>query len=281
MNVTPAQKALIEAIVNVFETGSPQGDYGEVCTYLDGHDGTRQITYGRAQTTEQGNLKDLLQLYVNKSGHYASFFAGYLAVIGRAPLADDTAFKTTLRQAGSDPIMIASEDLFFDYDYFTPALTWAQNEGFTLPLSMLVIYDSFIHSGGILNFLRARFMEKPPVAGGDEKLWIAEYVEVRNEWLRTYNDPANPAKSALLRTSSYRTTDLLRAIDHANWDLSQLPFLANGTSVTPPSVDTVSSTLRPRPLASTVKASVDARAPFYPPATAAPALAVSGGKEVA
>ena len=231
MNVTPAQKNLIEEIVNVFETGSPQGDYGEVCTYLDGHDGTRQITYGRAQTTEQGNLKDLIALYVSKGGQYAPFFREYLDEIGKVPLVNDAAFKTTLRAAGNDPIMRQAEDQFFDFDYYSPALSWATSYGFTLPLSMLVIYDSFIHSGGILRFLRNRFAENPPSIGGDEKVWMINYVDVRHNWLRTYSDPANPTKSALLRASCYRTGDLKRAIQANDWDLSQLPFNANGVEV--------------------------------------------------
>jgi chitosanase len=224
-------KDLIEHILNEEETGSVTGDYGEVCTYLDGHDGTRQITYGRSQTTEQGNLKDLIALYVSKGGLYASFFTSYVPVIGKAPLAADAAFKQTLRLAGNDPIMRAAEDQFFDTDYFTPALKWASAYGFTLALSMLVIYDSFIQSGGVLNFLRARFEEVPPSAGGDEKVWITEYADVRHNWLRLYDDPANPAKSALIRASCYRTGDLKRAIQAGNWDLSQRPFIANGAEV--------------------------------------------------
>jgi chitosanase len=231
MNLTPAQKDLIEHVVNVFETGSPQGDYGEVCTYLDGHDGSRQITYGRAQTTEQGNLKDLIALYVSSGGSLAGFFQPYLVKIGVTPLAGDADFKSALRQAGTDPVMIAAEDKFFDFDYFTPAITWAQSNGFVTALGALVIYDSFIHSGGILNFLRARFHESPPAAGGDEDVWLKEYVFVRGEWLGNYNDPANPAKSALLRQTTYRTSCLMREIVRKNWDLSQLPINANGVEV--------------------------------------------------
>jgi hypothetical protein len=50
-----------------------------------------------------------------------------------------------------------------------------------LPLSMLVVYDSFIHSGSVPMFLRKRFIERPPANGGDEKKWIGSYVEVRHQ----------------------------------------------------------------------------------------------------
>jgi len=54
------------------------------------------------------------------------------------------------------------QDVFFDKRYFQPAMTWADSNGFALPLSALVIYDSFVHSASILGFLRKRFPEEPP-----------------------------------------------------------------------------------------------------------------------
>lgn len=79
---------------------------------------------------------------------------------------------------------------------WTPTLEQAQTfiedesaakNGFSLPLSALVIYDSFIHSGSILYFLRKRFHEMPTAKGGDEKTWIRQYVGVRQNCLRTTN----------------------------------------------------------------------------------------------
>ena len=49
--------------------------------------------------------------------------------------------------------MRQTQDAFFDKVYFQPAKAWADAHGFTLPLSMLVIFDSFIHSGQIRNGL--------------------------------------------------------------------------------------------------------------------------------
>lgn len=231
MTITPAQKSIIENVVDCFETGSPEGNYGEICLYRDGHDGERQITYGRSQTTEQGNLKDLIALYVDKGGKWAKDFREYLPKIGHVPLAGDAIFKLLLENAGHDPVMIAAEDEFFDYDYYRPALAWAQGKGFTTALSLLVIYDSWIHSGGMLQFLRRRFKELPPSLGGDEKIWIKSYVMVRGDWLRTYSDPLHLEKQNLLRKTVYRTNDLMRQVVAQNWNLDQLPILANGVEV--------------------------------------------------
>ena len=120
--------------------------------------------------------------------------------------------------------MRRTQDVFFDRRYFQPALRWAGENGFTRPLSILVIYDSFIHSGRIRTELRSRFPERPPAQGGNEETWTREYVDVRHEWL-TRND--NPE----VRPSNYRTRDLAREIGRGNWDLSMLPFMANGVPV--------------------------------------------------
>jgi chitosanase len=131
-----------------------------------------------------------------------------------------------LRDAGkNDPIMQQVQDAFFGNRYFQPAMAWADDNSFTLALSVLVIYDSFVHSGSILRFLRKRFPEKPPAQGGNEKAWITQYVDARQTWLATADNPE-------LHPTVYRTQCFKREIDRANWDLSQLPINANGVNVT-------------------------------------------------
>ena len=72
--ITATQKSKILQVVNVFETGTKQGKYDMLVIYADGINNSRQITYGRSQTTEQGNLKALLQLYILKKGKFAAQF---------------------------------------------------------------------------------------------------------------------------------------------------------------------------------------------------------------
>ena len=90
------------------------------------------------------------------------------------------------------------------------------------PLSLLVIYDSFVHSGGILSFLRKKFPARLPSAGGDEKTWINSYVVARKEWLK--------GKGGLLAKTIYRMNTFLDAITKDNWGIDQ-PLLANGKVV--------------------------------------------------
>ena len=52
-----SKKTLIQKVVNVFESGSSEGRYDTLVIYADGVNNSHQITYGRSQTIEQGNLR--------------------------------------------------------------------------------------------------------------------------------------------------------------------------------------------------------------------------------
>lgn len=225
MHLSKSQKSLLERVINVFETGTPEGNYSAVSIYADGPHGIRQITYGRSQTTEYGNLRQLVQDYAHVGATYSAALLPYVDKIGNEPLTDDATFKKLLKAAGkNDRFMRAVQDSFFDRVYFQPALDWATAQGFVEVLSGLVIYDSFIHSGGILWFLRNRFAETTPAAGGSERKWIKAYVRVRDEWLRTHSN-------TILQKTVYRTECFQREIDRGNWDLSRRPIVANGSAV--------------------------------------------------
>src|SRR3970040_1726512 len=93
------KKALIQQIVNVFESGSPEGKYDSLVIYADGVNNSHQITYGRSQTTEQGNLGQLIDMYIDNNGKFATDFVPYLDKIGVEPLVDDENFKKLLKEA--------------------------------------------------------------------------------------------------------------------------------------------------------------------------------------
>lgn len=223
MSTITDKKNKIQCIVNVFETGTVKGDYSNISIYNDGPNGIKQITYGKSQTTEFGNLKKLIELYVEKQGAYAKFFSPYIPNIGKKLLFEDKEFVKSLKLAGADPIMVKSQDEFFDLHYWTPALKFCTTNQFITPLAGLTIYDSYIHSGGVLAFLRNRFSEKVPIAGGNEQKWVAEYLKVRKIWLENHTIP-------ILRKTVYRVNDMIKAVNNGDWNLEK-PFLANGVSV--------------------------------------------------
>lgn len=217
-------KNKIEKVVNCFETGSAEGDYSNISIYHDGPGNARQITYGRSQLTESGNLHKLIQEYTNTNGQYSKDFKPYVDRIGKTPyLVDDARLIKLLKDAGKDPVMVKTQDAVFDSCYWEPAFKWFTTNGFTKPLSMLVIYDSFIHSGGILDFLRKRFAESPPVKGGNEETWIKQYVNVRHLWLANHTND-------ILRNTVYRVKCFEGLIAAKDWDLKG-PIVANGVHI--------------------------------------------------
>jgi chitosanase len=225
MTLTDQQKRICEQVINAFESSTATGKYGLISIMDDGPHNVKQISYGRSQTTEYGNLEELLQMYINENGTYSDELSHYIPKIGVDPLVNDSAFKKLLSDAGTkDPIMRQVQDQFFDLRYFQPAMGWADDNGFTLPLSALVVYDSYIHSGSIMMWLRKRFPASVPKNGGDEKTWISQYVDARNNWLATNS-------SQLLRNTVYRTACFKSEIAKDNWDLDILPIKAHGVDI--------------------------------------------------
>jgi chitosanase len=160
----------------------------------DGKKKTRQITYGRSQTTEQGNLKKLLQQYIRNSGAFSAQVVPYVERLGKVPLADDGPFKNLLIQAArEDPIMRITQDEFFDAEYYARALRFFEQNQFMLPLSLL-------------------------------KKWSLSYVDIRHQWLKHH-------ANALLRKTIYRTQCFKDQIAADNWLLDKLPVMANGVAV--------------------------------------------------
>lgn len=216
------KKEKIQAIISVFETGSATPKYHKLVVMADGVGRALQITYGKHQTTEESHLAELIEKYVEiTDDEHKRLFTPYLSKIGRIPLYDDKEFKRLLIDAGlNDLKMKEAQDSFFDKTYWVPAEIFFTKNKFTENLSMLVIYDSHIHSGGVPTFLRKRFSEKVPVNSGEEKKWIESYVDVRHQWLKFHS-------SELLQRCVYRTQCFKNQISVSNWDLSK-PVNANG-----------------------------------------------------
>jgi chitosanase len=225
MKLSTKQKSIIEKVINVFESGSTAGNYAAMAIFNDGPKDIRQITFGRSQTTEYGNLRELVQKYVAANGLYSKKLKPFADKIGIVPLTDDVAFKDLLKKAGKeDQLMKRVQDAFFDLRYYTPSMKWAKDNEFILPLSALVIYDSFIHSGSILMTIRQMFAENPPNLGGNEIEWTTAYVNARHIWLS--NHPREAVRKTIYRTQAFKNE-----IAKGNWMLADLPISANGVKV--------------------------------------------------
>jgi chitosanase len=221
--------SFIRRILSVAETGKPTWDPAAVYVYSDDNrfnPARKQVTLSIGFTEGGSNLKKVLSSYVELGGAFGFELVPYLATMGSGPtLAGAAKFIELLKQAGKeDPIMMKVQEEMFDKLYLGPAFSWAAKFGFGLPLSYLVIADSFLHSGSMLDFLMSRFPEKKPVDGGDSKAWITAYTKARKEWLAGHSN-------LLLRNSVYRCNCFLSQIDKNNWDLEETPVVMHGTLV--------------------------------------------------
>lgn len=250
------KKIKIQQILNAFETGSAQGNYGAISVFKDAPGNRIQYTIGRSQTTESGLLKTLLLQYVENKGLYASEMKPFATKIKphsgggtyTSSIYPDKAFEALIKKAANDPIMRKTQDEFFDERYWNPAYAFFQKNGFKTPLAMLAIYDTAIHSGpalesskSMMSILRKRFAEKTPANGGDEKKWVTEYVNARHSWL------ANHSSRPILRKTTYRTQTIKNLINSGNWELNGDIRTNNGVSIKDSAIKTqqVESDFRP------------------------------------
>lgn len=229
MTTVELAKRTAKAIVNVFETGNPRGDYSAVTCARGDRGG---LTYGRSQTTiNSGNLYLLIKDYCEaEAAQFADDLRPFLE-----PLANQAAslgctsgsselgqLKAILRQAGADPVMQAVQNDFFDRAYWAPAFNAARSIGIQTPLGQAVVYDSFIH--GSWNRMRDRNNQHHgTVSQIGEKAWIKAYVDTRRHWLANHSD-------RLLGKTVYRMDNFKQLIQAGNWTL-KLPFFVHGCPI--------------------------------------------------
>jgi chitosanase len=222
--VTPVQKRTSQAIVNIFETGRVLGDYASV-TYHAGDLG--QLTYGRSQTTlASGNLFLLITDYCRAAGaQYAEALTPFLPPLAdRDPALNTNALlRTTLHTAGSDPVMQAIQDAFFDRNFWSPAVSAASGIGIVTALGTTTVYDSWVH--GSWAMIRDRTNAATgTVAQIGEKAWISAYIATRRQWLASFSPPS------LLPTTVYRMDSLQSLVTAGAWDLP-LPLTVRGVLI--------------------------------------------------
>lgn len=217
------KKSLIKKILLAFEQSSPTIKYDKVYVYEDGPNDIKQITVSFG-VTEYGNLKKLIKSYCFKNGKYSEEFTSYIPSIGVKSLVKNTDFITLLKESASDPVMQETQEEAYEEMYINPAYAFCDKNNFKEELSKLVICDSYLQSGSILSLLRNMFSERPPINGGDEKVWIESYCKARRNWL------ANHSRTILNKTV-YRVDFMLDRIKKGDWSLSQSPFVANGVKI--------------------------------------------------
>lgn len=201
----------IRNVLIVAEQGKQKMDYDAVYIYADGPGRVRQITLSIG-FTQYGNLGKVLAAYAKEGGKYGAELGAYVSRMSNPATVNDRKLIETLKKAGADPVMQKTQEEMFDLLYLAKAIEWGEKEGFQLPLSFLVIADSFLHSGSILSTIRNKFAEKTPASGGVERDWIEQYVDARHTWLATHSNK-------LLHNTVYRTKYYKRLISDGDWTL--------------------------------------------------------------
>lgn len=233
MTLTPAQKRAIDCVLSIFETGRiPTAASYATCTILADGAG---ISYGKHQCTDRaGSLDLVVKRYIALGGQHSTALKAFEPVLAanqstkeppKGPWSKPvTDLVNLLKLAGADPVMHRAQDEVFDEQYFAPALNHAQSVGAVHPLTVLVIYDTCIHSGpGGVGMIRNRFAAKSPANGGDEKEWVKAYINARRAWLA---GNANP----LVQKTVYRMDALMELVNANNWALVT-PFKLRGVVV--------------------------------------------------
>jgi chitosanase len=217
--------ALIRRVLSVAETDEPEWDPASVFIYSDGNQGRKQCTLSIGFTADGGNLLKVLERYVDQKGVFAVQMAPYIMALRNGDPGIEPNFVGLLKTAGrEDPLFSQVQKDAFDDIYLGPAFQWAKEHGLALPLSFLVVADSFLHSGSVLMSIRNLFTEKTPSFGGDEKTWVLKYTEERRHWLAV-----NYRK--ILHSTVYRCDCFIREIARDNWSLAIEPITMNGVHV--------------------------------------------------
>lgn len=233
MSITSQQRHTIDCIVAIFETGRlPSSASYATCAILKDGAG---ISYGKHQCTDKaGSLDLVVKRYIELGGQHAAALQPYLPYLAEnrstrenpsGPWSAETqALVNLLKQAGADPKMKQAQDEVFDKNYWNPAATQCKEMGLVTALAHAVVYDTCIHSGpGGVAKIRAKFAASPPAKGGDEKEWVRQYLQAREEWLLS---SANP----IVRKTTYRMDALQSVAASGNWDLN-LPLTVRGVTI--------------------------------------------------
>jgi chitosanase len=221
--MTDLQKRVAQAIVNVFETGAPCGDYASV-TVIRGDAG--HLSYGRSQASlASGNLYNLIRRYCETEG--ARFASALSPYFGRLRSCDvrldaDREFRGLLRDAASDPAMRTTQDEFFDSVFYLPAVKAAGEIGISTALGHTVVYDSFIQ-GGWTTVRRSVLRSRGNIcAACPEEEWVAVYLDARRTWLASL--PGAAARTL------YRIDAMKGLMQAGKWELP-LPLSVCGVLI--------------------------------------------------
>jgi|GEM_PF-6280929 len=226
MSFSEKAKLTALAIVHIFETSKPMGNYAAVAVLNDG----AGVSYGISQFTHKsGSLEAVVYRFqdICRRAGTQQLLVGYerrlrdRSALSIHELAGDARFKNGLKAAAErSEMQQAQREIAFE-QYLKPAIDACTGSGFVLPMSLAVVYDSMNHGSW------AKIRDLVP-AHLSEKDWVKTYVTKRDAWLESVQR---------LRPTAYRTDFFLAQTARGNWDLD-LPMNVNGYRLTEKDIPT-------------------------------------------
>jgi len=213
------------AIVHIFETAKPFGDYAAVAVLNDG----AGVSYGINQFTHRsGSLYKVCNTYLGEGGSVGAdaieaVLPDLRAQRNIANVSKNTSFKRALKLAAATPEMRLAQQMIAENFYLQPAIDACKGSSFVLPLSLAVVYDSINHGS------YGKIRDRVSTSDRDERAWITEYVKDRDAWLEGI---------PRLAVTDYRTDFFLAQIARGNWHLA-LPLNVHGFRLTDADIDAI------------------------------------------
>ncbi len=223
MSFTERDKAAARAILSVFETSQKQGDPAAVAVLDDG----AGVSYGIKQFTHGGGaLEEVLREFARLAPAHQASATRYADQLRNRSAANveqmgaDLSFRQWLRQAGRTPEMRTAQETIADRNYLNPALAECERNGFIEPLSLAVVFDSYVQGSWERCKRDTNAKHRRPVP---EKRWIVDYLATRTQFLQG-------RKSGAARASVYRPATFQKLIERGNWKLAT-PFTVHGRTI--------------------------------------------------
>ena len=225
--LNPEQRHRADALISIFENGTPKIQYGYAENIRDG----RGITAGRAGfTTATGDALEVVQRYASLKPQ--SPLAKYLPVLTKlaqqkSGLTSGLAgFASAWKKAAQDPTFRTVQDQVTNELYFDPAMRKADSMGLKTALGRTILFDTIVQHGegddpdslDALVSATNQQMHGTPAEGMAEAAWLKTFLTVRRNNLL---HPHNPETQEVWAKSVGRVDVFLDLLKAGNFDLKK------------------------------------------------------------
>jgi len=195
--LSPVQKKRADMLISVFENSTLAPQYA----YIENmHDG-RGYTAGRAGFCSGcGDMLLVAERYAQlKPGNPLAKYLPRLTELARLSSASTKGlegFPAAWERAARDPLFRGAQDAVSDELYYLPALEYSRQLGLQKDFSQIALYEAAIQHGigddpdGLPAMIKKTSQAaEAPADGGDEKIWLEQFLKVRRATLAYAADP--------------------------------------------------------------------------------------------